>query len=277
VHGGFRGSALSTPQLLLLNFFLSWSGALAIELPSLLSGQAVSRTAGILIFPAMLFGPSISAMVLIWICDRNEGFRHLLARLLKLRVAARWFALLGVPPALVLLILFCLKRTVSAAFSPNHFYLGILFAVPAGIFEEIGWMGYAYPRMARKWNPLLSAVVLGLLWSLWHLPAINFLGAAAPHGAYRFRFFVAFAIAMTAMRVLICWQYSNTNSLLLAQLMHISSTATLVIFSPPVHPRQEALWYLVYGCGLWAIVGLIGAVQGSELGMNRGKSVARAC
>ena len=60
------------------------------------------------------------------------------------------------------------------------------------------------------------------------------------------------------MRVLICWLYINTKSVLLAQLMHLSSTGSLVIFSPPaVSPRQEVLWYALYGTALWLAVVIV--------------------
>jgi uncharacterized membrane protein len=81
---------------------------------------------------------------------------------------------------------------------------------------------------------------------LWHLPVINYLGTATatPHGEYWYAFFLAFSVAMTAMRVLICWIYTNTESVLLTQFMHVSSTGSLVIFSAPrVGAAQEAVWY----------------------------------
>jgi hypothetical protein len=60
---------------------------------------------------------------------------------------------------------------------------------------------------------------------------------------------------MTAMRVLISWLYINTKSVLIAQLMHISSTGSLVTFSPPaVSASQEVLWYSLYGVALWLVV-----------------------
>jgi uncharacterized protein len=60
---------------------------------------------------------------------------------------------------------------------------------------------------------------------------------------------------MTAMRVLICWLYLNTKSVLITQLMHISSTGSSVIFSPPaVSSRQEVIWYALYGTALWLAV-----------------------
>jgi hypothetical protein len=61
-------------------------------------------------------------------------------------------------------------------------------------------------------------------------------------------------VAMTAMRVLIAFVYMRTNSVLLAQLMHASSTSALAVFSPAgVSAAQEVVWYLVYGTALWAV------------------------
>ena len=63
---------------------------------------------------------------------------------------------------------------------------------------------------------------------------------------------------MTAMRVLICWLYTNTKSVLLAQLLHISSTGSLVLFSAPsLTPAQEVFWYSLYAGALWLTVALI--------------------
>jgi hypothetical protein len=57
------------------------------------------------------------------------------------------------------------------------------------------------------------------------------------------------------MRVLIAWFYQRTLSVALAQLIHISSTGALVVFSPPAaSPAQEASWYALYAVALWALV-----------------------
>jgi membrane protease YdiL (CAAX protease family) len=255
---------------------MSWSGALAVALPDLLHGHPLSTTTGILMFPAMLLGPSISGIVLTPITDGKLGLRRLLDRLRNFRVGPLWYALLFLPPALVLVILYGLKAGYTSAFLPNDFYMGILFALPAGLLEEIGWMGFAYPRMINKWSPLSSAIILGLLWSLWHLPVINFLGAAVPHRAYWLDFFLAFTIVMTAMRVLICWLYRNTESILMAQLMHISSTGALVTFSPWVSPAQEAMWYAIYGSALWLIVAVVVRATGFELQKAESRAIAGA-
>jgi membrane protease YdiL (CAAX protease family) len=171
-----------------------------------------------------------------------------------------------IPPALVLAVLLCLKKFVSPVYAPNQFLIGILFGVPAGFSEEIGWTGFAFSKMASGSHALVPAILLGLFWSFWHVPVINYLGAAVPHGSYWLPFFLAFAAAMTAMRVLICWIYTNTKSVWIAQLMHVSSTGSLVIFSAPrVTAAQEVIWYGVYGASLWLVVAVITAVYGKGL------------
>ena len=149
---------------------------------------------------------------------------------------------------------------------PNRFLAGIFFGVPAGLLEEIGWMGYAFPKMRLQEGALDASILLGLLWASWHLPVINYLGTATPHAAYWYAFFLAFTVAMTAMRVLICWIYTNTESVLLAQFMHVSSTGSLVIFSAPrVGAVQEAMWYGLYGASLWIVVAIIAKTYGRRL------------
>jgi membrane protease YdiL (CAAX protease family) len=179
------------------------------------------------------------------------------------RFPARWYAALLIPPALVLAVLYGMKTFVSADFAPNRFFIGIAFGFVAGFFEEIGWMGYAFPRMRRPGNPLAPAILLGLLWSAWHIPVIDYLGTSTPHAPYWLPFFLAFTAAMTAIRVLIAWTYSHTNSVLFAQLLHASSTASLVVFSPPhISAAQESLWYALYAAALWLVVALIAATFG---------------
>src|SRR5262249_48250170 len=238
---------------------ISWMGALLVALPGLIRAQSISNTTRILMFPAMLFGPSLAGIVLTRVLDGNAGLSDLFCRMRTARVGVRWYALLLLPPLLVRVTLALMSRMVSPSFSPNHFYPGILFGVPAGFLEEIGWTGFAFPRMQSRYGFLPAAACLGVVWGTWHLPVINYVGAATPHGAYWLPFFLAFLVVMTAMRVLISWESLNTNSVLLAHLLHMTSTGALVVFSPSVAPAQEAIWYATYGWVLWMVVGVLAA------------------
>ena len=235
-------------------FAISWTGALAIAAPSLMRGQPLPKMIGLMMFPVMLLGPSLTAVALSRITGGAIALKELFAQMRPIRIG-RWYAALLIPPTLILIVLLSLKTFVSPVYAPNRFFIGIAFGVIAGLLEEIGWTGFAFRVLSRQRSELSAAVVIGVLWGFWHLPVIDFLGTASPHGSYLLPYFLAFIVAMTAMRVLIAWLYANTKSVLLAQLMHISSTGSLVALSPlVVTARQEVVWYGIYAGILWLVV-----------------------
>ena len=265
-HAGWLTLRHPAASYFLMTFTISWAGALVVAAPQLVHHQSLSKMTGILMFPAMLLGPSLAGIVLTAVVDGRMGLRQLFSQMLPARVGARWYTTLLIPPALVFSVLLSLGILISPVYIPNWFFAGTLFGIPAGFLEEIGWTGYAFPKMRSQNSALTASIQLGLLWALWHLPVINFLGAASPHGAYWLPFFLAFTFAMVAMRVLIAWIYTNTKSLLLTQLMHVSSTSSLVIFSPShATASQEATWYAVYGGVLWIAVAIVVTIFGKEL------------
>jgi membrane protease YdiL (CAAX protease family) len=259
-----------------LTFAVSWLGAFAVAEPHLLRGEAIPKFAGLMMFPAMLLGPCAVGILLTWFIDGSTGLRDLFSRMRRIRIPARWYAVFLIPPVLVLPVLFLMKTFVSPVFAPNRFFAGIGFGFVAGFFEEIGWMGFAFPKMRGKDNALAPAILLGLLWGAWHIPVIDYLGTSTPHGAFWLPFFLAFTAAMTAMRVLIAWIYSKTNSILLSQLLHASSTGALVVFSPPgVTAAQESLWYAIYAAVLWLVVAAVFATFGKRLTMQADEHASR--
>jgi len=253
-----------------LTFLISWTGALAVVTPHLVRHQPPPKLTGILMFPVMLLGPSFAGVVLTRVVDGKSGLRALFAQIFQTWIPPAWYMALLIPPALILTVLVSLQRFVSPVYAPNRFFMGILFGIPAGFLEEIGWMGYAFPKMRSVNDGLAPSILLGLLWAVWHLPVINYLGTATPHGVYWLPFFFAFSLTMTAMRVLIAWIYTNTKSVLLAQLMHVSSTGSLVLFSAVrVTARQEVMWYALYGTILWIVVGIVVKTFGRPLQQAR--------
>jgi membrane protease YdiL (CAAX protease family) len=228
--------------------------ALAVVGPPHLAGTAPPPSAALVMFPVMVVGIALIGVALTAITTGKPGLRALRSRLGRWHVPLGWYALLLLPPLAILSVLGLLHFLVSPAFAPAF----LLFGIPAGLFagftEEVGWTGFAYPRMSAGWGARTAACVLGLLWGLWHLPVVDSLGAASPHGVWWPAFFAAFIALVSGLRVLIGWVYSNTGSVLLPQLLHASSTGSLVVLGAAhVTPAQETLWYALYGVVLWGV------------------------
>ena len=238
-------------------FAISWAGALAVAGPGLLRGDPLPKMAGLMMFPIMLLGPCLTGITLTRIIGGRGGLNELFSQMRRIRIG-HWYAGLLIPPSLILIVLLSLKGLVSPVYAPNRFFIGIAFGVLAGFMEEIGWMGFAFRTLSATRSELSAAVLIGLLWGFWHLPVIDFLGTASPHGSYLVSYFLVFVAVMTAIRVLIAWLYANTSSIFLTQLMHVSSTGWLVALSPiAVTARQEATWYGVYAGVLWVVVAIV--------------------
>jgi membrane protease YdiL (CAAX protease family) len=236
-----------------LVYCASGCALMVIGLPRL-DGSGERSFAPLVMFPVIVVAAGLAGLLMTALAEGRQGLRQLGTRMTRWQLH-RWWLVLLIPPVAVLSVQELLSVAVSSAFLPQFFIFGIAAGLIAGFFEEIGWTGFTYPRMQTRFGALSGALLLGILWALWHLPVVDALGAASPHGVAWPAFFASFAVMLVALRVLIAWLYSNTQSVLGAQLLHASSTGSLVVLgAPAVSPEQEALWYLAYGLVLWVVV-----------------------
>ena len=179
------------------------------------------------------------------------------------QVSPRWWIMaILLPPSLFITVLLVMSGLVGPEFTPRFIPAGIVIGLLAGFFEEIGWTGFAFPRLRAKFGILAAAIILGLLHSVWHVVA-DYLGSSTTYGIYWLPHFLIWMVtAMTAMRVLIVWVYANTRSVLLAQVMHASSTGALATMGPALSPTYDIALYAVYAAVLWLVVAVV--VSASE-------------
>ena len=197
-----------------------------------------------LVFFAMLAGPATAS---IWL----GGVRGLWAQ--RVRWRGPWPALLIAPVAMGAVLLGL--STLSADFAPAQPNLALALAggLLAGFFEELGWTGFATPRLLARYGLVRGGVVLGLLWALWHALG-DYWGTADFWGALWPAHFALWFVALTAYRLLMTWVYDRAHSLLFGMLMHATFTGSQLLLWPAAPPALELLWYGLYAAVLWAAV-----------------------
>jgi uncharacterized protein len=163
--------------------------------------------------PMVPFGPALAAVAVAFLCGGKEGLLRLVRQLARWRVSVRWYlAALALPCVLVVA---AAALTVAGGApapdlgpNPGWFMLVGTFAstlVIVGLFEELGWRGFALPLMQQNHTALAAALLLGVVWSLWHLPEL----ASDPTGQ---RPPVPFMLMVIAQSVLLAWIYNSTRS-----------------------------------------------------------------
>jgi uncharacterized protein len=200
----------------------------------------ISQTAsGYLNAAAILAGPTLAAFIMTAITEGRAGVRRLLRRIVLWRVGLGWylFALVGIPVVMALgtLILpggFASLRSLGLGYVLTYLSIFPLVVVLGGpLFEEIGWRGFALPRLQPLHGPLLGTLILGLLWALWHLPEFMVPSWAESSGGTGFVAIVRFVVIAIAVAIVTTWVFNNTKgSVFMAILVH----ASFDTFSIPV-------------------------------------------
>jgi membrane protease YdiL (CAAX protease family) len=251
-----------------LTFLFAWGGALLVvtlgpgHLPATPEEFRPYLPYGML---AAFSAPAVAGLLLTALLDGRSGLHELARRLFTWRVAPRWyaFALLTAPLA-VLAVLLPLSLA-STDFSPavltadgpaGLLLIGALAGVAAGFLEELGWTGFAVPRLRSGHGVLATGVLVGLVWGVWHFSYLVMRGS--PDGGIDLALFLPeavgmFLIVLPAYRVLLVWLYDRTNSLLVTMIGHASlSASTGLILAPSVTGAGLVAYYVALGALLWA-------------------------
>jgi membrane protease YdiL (CAAX protease family) len=220
-------------------------------------------------------GSTVASIVTTRIVDGRDGLRALFSRLGKWRVDFVWYgAAILITPLLLTAILSTLSFVVSPVFLPamvttkdvtTLVAFGVIIGLVAGFFEELGWTGFAIPKLQTRHSALATGLIVGVVWGIWHfLP--DFWGRVGSFGAFYIPNYVLFVIEVVAYRVLIIWVYNNSKgSLLLAVLMHASFSGSQAIFIPPLAVADWVRVHVVFAAVLWLVVAVVVATTGKRL------------
>jgi len=230
--------------------------------------------------PAMLAGPGIAGLSLTVVLYGRAGFHDLRTRLLTWRVGARWYATALLTAPLLIMAVLLLLSLISPMFLPRIFtssdtasllLMGLAVALPTGILEELGWTGFAIPRLRLRYDVLGTGLIVGVLWGAWHLP-VNYWASGVTSGEVSLAIWLPLWLVgtvvgqLTAFRVLMVWVYERTDrSLLLAILMHASFAAFTIILFPPLAVVANLISGFAYAAALWLVVAAVAIAQGGHL------------
>src|SRR5215207_3446194 len=270
-------------------FAISWGGIFLVvglgpgEIPA--TKEQVGALMPFMLL-ALFAGPSVAGILMTGLVYGREGFRHLLTRMTRWRVGARWVdarwyaVALLTTPLLVTATLLALSLT-SPEFLPSIFTSDdkvrlLLFGigwglVGGGLLEELGWTGFAVPTLLRQRHGVLATgLFVGVLWGLWHF-LITFWASGTSSGALSLAGFLPavlfYAGSLPAYRVLMVWVYDRTGeSMFVAMLMHASFSASMLIQQPLGLALVPGLaWTLVLAAARGVVVGAVALAQGGHL------------
>jgi len=263
-----------------LTFALSWGGFLLMGGSGLLAGtgwQADPRFMAAVF--AMLAGPPVAGILLTVLVSGKAGLRELISRLLKWRVGGRWYAVaLLTAPIIETTVLLVLSR-ISPVFLPAVvttddkaalLLSGIAIGVAGGFVEELGWTGFAIPRLTARYGVLGTGLIVGPAWGAWHLLQMWWVGGtsseALPLALFLPLFFLSAVATLTAYRVLMVWVYGCSGSLLVAVLMHASYIfSTLFVLAPPTTGVPFLTYSGVFAVALWIVVAAVALASSGQL------------
>ncbi len=248
----------------ILVYSISWTGIFLVLGPGgfqIFSGEKVLSQGLsaqlIFIWVSMLAGPAIACLLLTTLVDGKEGLKKLFLSIIHWKVHIKWYAAaLLLIPAVLVTTLYALSF-ISPRFSPSFSLgLGMAIGLIGGFFEEVGWTGFALPRLQSKFTPLVAAIILGFIHTIWHFIA-DFLGGIAFYKEIYFLHFLLWIIALTAFRILVVWIYNQTQSVFLATLTHAGFTGSQLVFGPIVTGTETIVWYSVFTAALCTITAII--------------------
>jgi membrane protease YdiL (CAAX protease family) len=197
------------------------------------------RLPAALVILLQTLGPTLAAVVTLSALEGAAGRRRLLGRIRMWRVARRWYLF-----AMVVIPVVCLAAALAlpGAFvglggqSAVKLAIEFLAVVVAGflsgpLFEEPGWRGFALPRLQSQMGALRGTLLLGVMWSAWHLPQFLVPEWANENGGLSPTLVVTFLLMVVSIAPIMTWLYNSTRgSLLLVMLAHSGINAALAVF-----------------------------------------------
>lgn len=210
-----------------LTFGITWGLAVILfAFPGFVRRLSGPMSASNPLFILAVWGPNLAAVIVTAAVSGGAGVLALLERVIRFRVGLVWYllALLLVPVGGVLIRLASglpLVLTTMPGLSMAA-TLGVLM-ITGTLGEEVGWRGFALPRLLERFSPIVASLLLGAVWGIWHLP--SFFVSGLPQAGLQIPVFLVGALSLS---VIATWILIHARgSVFLSMLLHFSVNFTL--------------------------------------------------
>lgn len=213
-----------------ITFLVTW----IIWIPPVLNGLDMEVPIFLLIISNIAsFTPTIAGLILGRRYLGKRAFKASLKDTVNFRFNKWWLLVLTVlfvfMAALSLQIFLMTGGRVDVSTAPPLVFFPLVFLqillIGGALGEEFGWRWFAYPRMEALMGPMLATLVLGVLWSLWHLPLFFMVGTVQSNMPIW-----QFMVQNTLIAFFYTWVYGQTkgNMVLMIFLHAIANTSAAV-------------------------------------------------
>ena len=252
-----RTQSLVRRHALISFFVLTYAVAWLLWAPLFIFGD---RVPGRLAFVLLLLGslvPSTMGVLFVALLRGRSGVRILFGRLLHARIGLFWYlavVALAVPALLAVWVSTLLGGpTPVVVMTIPAIIVSFLFSIFPGsaVGEELGWRGFALPRLQARHSALAASLIIGAVWGIYHFPLFLLGSPIRP-----LALFLPFAIGCVIMSIFYTWMYNGTGgSLLIVVLLHATTNLPLTVVYAPLGERAVPVFWL-----LDALLAIIAAV-----------------
>jgi membrane protease YdiL (CAAX protease family) len=236
--------------------WILWFAVVAIFRATASGDSGLAAGGGLLFLPGT-FAPALVALTLTKRTGGIDAIKALFIQLFEWRVSKWLYLFAFIYTASVKLIVALLYRIATGEWprlGQEAWYIMVMATlismwVQAG--EEIGWRGYALPRLTKKFGLSGASIILGMTWACWHLPFFFIHGLDTYHQS-----FPVYLLQVTAISVAMAWLYwQSKGSILPVMLLHAAVNNTKDIV-PSVAQHATKVFTLHSSLVAWLTVAL---------------------
>jgi len=204
-----------------------------------------AQAAAFLVFTLANYGPLFAAVTSALLTGGRPALRQLWSGLKRWRVAPYWLLAAILLPVILNLATCAPAILTEVGYSPSvplqFFLLYLGYQIITSGFEEVGWRGFALPRLQGSRTANKSSWILGILWGVWHFPYVMYISYALhPLLAVDNLFFTLMSII--GLTFIYTWLYNTTESTLMLIAFHgWWNTLTLYMVSAFSYPLGTLL------------------------------------